>query len=234
MKICSVAAVLAALAALAAATPVDAFPRRSCVTCAPIVHHAAVHHVQHVEHVAVREVIVPILAPLPVLIDPRISYHYTGTNAVAIPGLPAAFQLPQQPQAFQAQQPPPQQLAAAANGEPSESDLDRLIDRIEKRVRLRTEGKVDEPAGPPSVPGFTQGAPARSWVNVLQTHCAACHTGKAAKGAFVVFDEPGRIGRGFDASAAWDAISGGRMPPKGRPGLPAADDAILRRDWGIN
>jgi hypothetical protein len=179
------------------------------------------------ETIRYREVLVPVLQPLPVFVDPRISYVYNGGNYVQVPLVPGP-------------NPGPNGMTPAAQASPpakppGDTDLDALIDRIEKRVRERNQSELpSEPEGPPVVPGFKrppQQAP-RTSLQILTTRCASCHTGERSKGDFVIFDRPGVLSASFDHNLAWDAINTDRMPYK-RPALSAADKAVLRREWGI-
>lgn len=197
---------------LVAASP----PCRTCIQAAQPTYYAAP---QVVEEVRVREVLVPILQPLAFFADPRISYHY-GIGSY-VPALQAA--VPQQP-AVQHQ--PAQQAAKTDN------EIDSLIDRIEKRVqeRNRFQNQQQEPEGPPPVPGANQLA-ARS---IITERCAECHTGQAAKGGFQLFSAPGVPSNTADVETAWDAIRGGRMPPRSRQPLSPTEKQQAASELGIN
>lgn len=165
--------------------------------------------------VKVKELIVPILQPLPFFVDPRISYVYTGGNYIAVPQVPVGQAPPvAHPPQPQAQTPP------AGNGD---VNIDALIDRIEQRVRERQGQQAPEPSsGPPPVPGF-QKQGRKSPEAIVQAHCASCHTGPSSKGGFVIFDAPGQFSASFDSAAAVDAIKDGRMPPANKPRLSNED-----------
>lgn len=63
---------------------------------------------------------------------------------------------------------------------------------------------------------------------VLQSRCAACHTGDAAKGGVKMFDAQGRPGD-VNPFTLWDAADARKMPPDPRPKLTAQELATLRQ-----
>lgn len=182
-----------------------------------------------------KEVLVPLFQPYPVFVDPRISYHYSSGNYLGValaPSIPGVVGVPAQPVQ---QQPMPAKAAPAAG---ADLDLDGLIDKIEKRIRERNSQQVYEPDGPPAVPGGVslyqpKQIASRTFLHVLQSNCAMCHTGAKSKGDTVIFESPGKLSPAADMQAIWDAINEDRMPPKEKPRVKAADKQIVRRDLGF-
>jgi hypothetical protein len=228
--------VLPILLAFAVVQPSSAQQRFFGGSCAPS--YAPVYHppvytqpVYHapVETIVVREVIVPVFTPLAVVVDPRLSYHYTGFNSVALSPYAPQQQFGGQFGGFGAQQQPLAQPAPAPAAQTNEN-LDTFIDAVDKRRLQRQRGYAVEPPGPPPVPGFSPQrdiVPKVSALQVLSTHCAECHTGPRSKGSFVIFDTPGKLAAGFNQRKAWKWVDDGLMPPRERARLKKAEIAAL-------
>lgn len=224
IRLIQTCAIAAACLTFCAASGDAAPPFRNCTTCAPVVTtaHCAPTYVAPtvVEEVRVREVLIPVLQPLPFFADPRISYSYGLGSYVQAPLGAAVIQQPQAP-VMQQQQAPQVQAKKPT------SEIDALIDQIEQRVRERQSSQAAAPSGPPQVPGFQR-------TSVIAARCASCHTGDTAKGQFKIFTSPGVWNPEFDPRAAWDAISSRRMPPREHPPLSAVDFAAAADELGFS
>jgi len=166
------------------------------------------------ETIKVTEVIVPILQPLPVFVDPRISYLHNGSNVIFAPQQPVQ----------QVQQPVQQE---------KQPDIDELIDRIERRVRERSGERNPEPDGPPPVPGVR--AAADTPLTILKASCYGCHSGARPRGDFLIFSGADILSPRLDRAAVVDAIKEGRMPPpdSNKPRVTPEKLLVLRRSWGL-
>lgn len=188
----------------------------------------------------VYETIVPILQPLPFFIDPRISYLHNGGNYIQVPfqlqtqlQVQAAAQA--QPQAQAQTQPQTQAPATQAQRQPP-TDIDALIDQIEKRAAERNRVRPSEEDGPPPVPGrrVSRATLASSASAILKRSCASCHNDKKQQGDVQIF-HGAALARNLDRQAVLDAIQEGRMPPENSKKHRVSVDELqqIKREWGL-
>ncbi len=64
---------------------------------------------------------------------------------------------------------------------------------------------------------------------VLQTHCAACHTGAKSKGGVVIFDAPGQLAADVNRFDLYEIVAAGKMPPAPKPKVAPSDVTALRQ-----
>ena len=181
------------------------FPAFSYAT--PVVHQAVVHQA------VVHETVIPVAVAQPFVVAvPGVSYLYGGATV----GLQQAQ--PQQPSV----QPNATQVPrarASDSSELSDAALDKLIERLEKRLQQRQNDVQPRDSGPPPVKTTSTTGSALS---ILTTHCAACHTGNSAKGGVAIFSSPGVLNVRVDRNKVWEAADQGRMPPAAQKDVNAA------------
>lgn len=181
-----------------------------------------------------REVLVPVLQPLPFFIDPRISYLHNGGNYIQVP---LTTQTPGGVKQATAQ-PKVEPKAEVEVKQDSEKkvDIDDLINRIEERVKERQKSQQPTEDAPPPVPGFqAKIVPVKTAGGILSRSCYSCHNAKIQKGDVEIFAGPSRFTQALDHAAIIDAIAGGRMPPADskKPRVTAEELAQIKREWGF-
>jgi hypothetical protein len=145
-----------------------------------------------------------LLVPLPVFIDPRISYQHAGLNVVPPP--PAAAAAPAKP-------------AGRKVADLTVDELSKLIDaRVARATPGPEYGAAAPDTGPPPVPGYRAGRAQLTAALVIGKSCGRCHSGDKAAGGFAIFDQDGRGLLDADgAGRVAEVVRTKRMPPAKSP-----------------
>ncbi len=193
----------------------------------------------HKEVVAIKEI--PVAVPV---IVPAFTFQYS-PPCYAPPAAAAPAATPTHPVGHSV---PGGSIPVGAADPGSKDKIRELAKALLEEMSRQSDPGGDGPpvaSGPlvgshPVVPGgglpgggsqITKDQAAPFAIAALQRNCAACHTGNASKGDFVLFSQPGVFNPQASFRSAMREIEAGRMPPRSSQYRLTQEEANYARIW---